>query len=228
MSAPLAPLQRLAPWPQAAGVLSDFGAAVDHLLRVEEATETSESSSSGRRFRNSLGREALKLQQEVARHFVDLEMKQQKSGFKALELDCLVPVALEFSGMDLQEVSDPMLWDDDGSLLQEVGPLRAGWVLFGGEALGGRLTKLQGSKHQAALHRLEEMSGWYIPTKAVEFRCFLAVGIPILDAVCHQMHLLEAWVLRHEARIASEQWCSRSFAMAMLAASTSKEKTKEI
>lgn len=220
------PLQRLAPWPH--GLLGDFGAAVDQVLAAEAAEDSSENSKGvwwRRRHTKELGQKALKLQQLVGRYFVELEIQLLEAA--ARELDAVVPVAFEVSALQLRELADPAQWDINCSLLQDVGSFRAGWFLLGGEALGGKLCKLRGAKQQAALSRLDEMSRWYIPNKTAEFQCSLAVGLPILDATCHQVRLFEAWVEREELRTASEQWCSRSFATAMLAVSTSQEQRRQ-
>ena len=222
------PLHRLAPWPS--GVLGDFGAAVDQVLQAEvEESQVATGSEVWRRRRHmkTLGQRALKLKQQVAKRFVELDTERFEISKNWAELDALVPVACQVSASQLGVLSDPMLWDAQNALLQDVGSFRAGWFLLGGEALGGKLGHLRG-KHEAALLRLDEMSRWYIPVvQAAEFQCSLAVGIPILDATCHQLRLLEAWVARQELRRESEHWCSRSFAMAMLAVSTSKAKQRQ-
>ena len=141
------PLQRLAPWPY--GLLGDFGAAVDQVLAAEAVEESSDSKGVWRRRRHTkeLGRKALKLQQLVGRHFFELEIQLLEAA--ARELDAVVPVAFEVSATQLRELADPVQWDINCSLLQDVGSFRAGWFLLGGEALGGKLCKLTGAKHQA-------------------------------------------------------------------------------
>eukprot|EP00913_Durusdinium_trenchii_P016516 g15523.t1 len=162
----------------------------------------------------ALGSTAGKLQRAVGRRMVELEarMRRREAPSGASELRELLAVEVEVWTSELQQLADPLVWAADGSLLQDVGPVRSGCFLLG----DAHLQKLTGRALEQKLEELHDMSGWYIPNHPADVPRALAVGVPILDAICSQMRLLDAWASRQETREATEQWCSRSFASAML------------
>lgn len=152
----------------------------------------------------ALGSTAGKLQRAVGRRMVELEarMRRREAPSGASELRELLAVEVEVWTSELQQLADPLVWAADGSLLQDVGPVRSGCFLLG----DAHLQKLTGRALEQKLEELHDMSGWYIPNHPADVPRALAVGVPILDAICSQMRLLDAWASRQETR---EVWIFR-------------------
>ncbi|CAK9027383.1 unnamed protein product [Durusdinium trenchii] len=230
-------VRRLLPWPPKAGLFADFAHAVDRVLEAEEQEHRARPDrfSDGlwkcraeawrrRHHTKALGSTAGKLQRAVGRRMVELEarMRRREAPSGASELRELLAVEVEVWTSELQQLADPLVWAADGSLLQDVGPVRSGCFLLG----DAHLQKLTGRALEQKLEELHDMSGWYIPNHPADVPRALAVGVPILDAICSQMRLLDAWASRQETREATEQWCSRSFASAMLSVSTLQQRSR--
>ena len=186
-------LERLEPWP--AGIFGDFGEAVDKVLDAEDEEESWDYDGGTwtwseraelwhRRHRTRrLGEAALKLQQEIRRRILEVELQMRRSGKRNTELKELVAIEVEVSPLEMRELADPWVWGADGSLVKDVGPIRAGWFLLGAIDLHSKgRHRLRGRALEIALEDIQDMSAWYIPTEVAVFSRPLAFGVPILDA----------------------------------------------
>mmetsp|Transcript_92362 Transcript_92362/g.197921 ORF Transcript_92362/g.197921 Transcript_92362/m.197921 type:complete len:394 (-) Transcript_92362:122-1303(-) len=233
--------QLLGPWPSDA--LGRFGAGVEALLEAEffaeeaaeEAAQEQElgylphSRGEARRMRRrmrELGAEAEDLEEEALQVLGRLGEQAaagapHRSATVGSELRPVV-VAWTVLAATLRELAAPGCLGPGLELQRGVADLRPGWQLLGGLSLvvaAPKVAPVPANRREVALGKLRELAG------AIDV-AYVAVQVPLLDAVAQQMHQLGEWRQRsalaeEESRLA-ERWKAR----AALVASTERERAR--